>query len=48
MGVLGMAWGNIRPNSIYDRVINEIEKGEPEGWKYGELKELFDEIDCDI
>lgn len=45
-GVTGYAVENIRPNSIYDRVTRDIEKGNREGWGYGELGELFEEIDC--
>ncbi len=45
-GVTGYAVENIRPNSIYDRVTRDIEKGNREGWRYGELSELFEEMGC--
>ncbi len=35
------AWWDTRPNSVYDNIVEEIEKGDRPGWRYGSIGELM-------
>lgn len=41
-------WWNTRPNSVYSNIVNEIDKGEREGWQYGLIDELDSYYKADI
>lgn len=45
------AWWNTRPNSVYGNIVEEIERGDRPGWRYGTIEELmlsegFNEDSC--
>ena len=35
------AWWNTRPNSVYDNIVEEIERGNRPGWRYGAIEDLM-------
>lgn len=34
-------WWNTRPNSVYDNIVEEIERGNRPGWRYGAIEDLM-------
>ena len=34
------AWWNTRPNSVYDNIVEEIERGDRPGWRHGAIEDL--------